>query len=161
MRYDLNNFLRTAWLMSFVLLLSLALQGVTPRISSTFLLISVSPSDSLKPPWVVLGVLGDQLLSRVSPEDALGAPAPDFREALRSEGSGRSATQGHPRDSAFTNVLSSLARPFPKLTPISGRFSKVPSFLGSVPQFCRDRVMRPATLLAQLRSEPLGFWLYD
>ena len=55
--------------MSFVLLLSLALQGVTPRISSTFLLISVSPSDSLKPPWVVLGVLGDQLLSRVSPEE--------------------------------------------------------------------------------------------
>ena len=92
---------------------------------------------------------------------ALGAPAPDFREALRSEGSGRSATQGHPRDRAFTNVLSSLARPFPKLTPISGRFSKVPSFLGSVPQFCRDRVMRPTTLLAQLRSEPLGFWLYD
>ena len=54
--------------MSFVLLLSLALQGVTPRISSTFLRILVSPSDSLKPLWV-LGVLGDQLLSRVSPEE--------------------------------------------------------------------------------------------
>ena len=44
MRYDLNNFLRTVWLMSFVLLLSLALQGVTPRIGSTSLLILVSPS---------------------------------------------------------------------------------------------------------------------
>lgn len=54
--------------MSFVLLLSLALQGVTPRIGSTFLRILVSPSDSLKPLWV-LGVLGDQLLSRVSPEE--------------------------------------------------------------------------------------------
>ena len=82
---------------------------------------------------------------------APGTPAPDFREAPRSEGSGRSATQSHPKDSAFTHTVSSLPRPFPKLTPISGRVSKVPSFLGSVPQFCRDRVMRPTTLLAQLR----------
>lgn len=59
--------------MSFVLFLSLALQGVTPRIGSTSLLFLVSPSDSLKPSWV-LGVLGDQLLSRVSPEQCLLNP---------------------------------------------------------------------------------------
>lgn len=85
---------------------------------------------------------------------APGDPAPDFSEAPRSEGSGRSVTQNHPRDSAIKHTVSSLSLPFPKLTPISGRFSKVPSLLGSVPQFCRDRVMRPTALFAQLNQNP-------
>ena len=45
MRYDLNNFLRTVWRISCVLLLSLALQGVT--------LGSVPLSESLKQPRVL------------------------------------------------------------------------------------------------------------